>query len=195
MIAEQLRAQTKSIHAATEKLLIGYLKPAATLADYAAVLGAFYGFLHPLEVRLTNAIDLSRLPDFAQRRKSSLLLNDLRATGADASTTAIASDSEMPRIATHADAMGALYVFEGSTLGGQAVINIIKSRIELAPGTYSFFEGYGHNTWSRWQTFVAALNSEQHLPHAASIAKAATDTFSSFHSWLQKTLTDAAVEA
>ncbi len=195
MTAEQLKTETKSIHAKTEKLLISRLKAAGTLADYASILQSFYGFIVPLEQKLNTSINPELLPDYHNRRKAELLGADLAALGVPPSARMEAAQpSDLPRLDHHAQAMGALYVFEGSTLGGQAILNMIQSRIRVPRAACTFFAGYGSRTMPMWKTFVQRLNDDAHQPSAPAIIEAAADTFSSFYSWLQKTLVHAAVE-
>ncbi len=52
-----------------------------------------------------------------------------------------------------------MYVLEGSTLGGQVICQILMRNLAVPelPKALSFFNGYGADTQSYWDTFVHYL--------------------------------------
>lgn len=65
--------------------------------------------------------------------------------------------------------LGALYTFEGSSLGGVMIADRIgEHRTELAEAT-NFLVGYGDRTRKMWQSFGEAMNAE--ITHPPAIAE------------------------
>ena len=109
---------------------------------------------------------LSAVPglDFQARRRRALLDADLKALG----ETADPAPSH-PAPASLPEALGQLYVLEGSTLGGQ----VIRKRVLGAGDTMrglSFLDPYGAETGLRWKSFVGVLDRECRGPDQADAA-------------------------
>jgi heme oxygenase len=77
------------------------------------------------------------------------------------------------RVEDQADLVGALYVIEGATLGGQVISPQIQAgRLGVTPEHGGrFFHGYGEQTTPRWNEFLSF--AEQVCPDAARREKAA----------------------
>jgi len=176
-----LRAATATHHREVERLLpaFGALSP----ADYAAHLAALAGVHLPLEQRLF-AHDWAGLglPDAAERPRAPLLEADLRALGIDPS--AIPRCRALPYLGTLHRALGALYVLEGSRLGGQ----ILARQVAQAAGDVPtrFLVGAAARTGPRWSSFCRFAESRAALhpstiPHATD---AAVETFAALATWL-----------
>ena len=183
MLSAQLKEHTKTNHQLLEKKLVAQMKNISTKQDYAALLVLFYSFFGGLEVAMGKHPDLSFLPDYAQRRKSVALANDLGELGA--MLPAFATNQEMPQIKNNLQTIGALYVMEGSTLGGQYIVKMIEKQLGTNSSLgYSFFNGYGENTEAMWQGFKNAIDGLA-LPfdEEAIVVEAANDTFLHFSKW------------
>ena len=64
-----------------------------------------------------------------------------------------------PRPASLSEALGLLYVLEGSTLGGRLILRELARRgVELAD--LAFLDPYGAETGARWRSFLAVLERE-----------------------------------
>lgn len=98
---------------------------------------------------------LAELPglDFEARRRTRLLRADLDALGA-------APDDEpgdpLP-VGSVAEALGVLYVAEGSTLGAQVIRREVAARNGDFTGL-AFLDPYGERTGERWRGFLAVLD-------------------------------------
>jgi heme oxygenase len=54
--------------------------------------------------------------------------------------------------------LGAMYVMEGSTLGGQYIARQVEEALGLEPGVGdAYFRGYGERTGEMWRAFRAVL--------------------------------------
>jgi heme oxygenase (biliverdin-IX-beta and delta-forming) len=194
-ILPELRRITAPQHQALESAFDGRdslgSKPA-----YERLLMRFFGIHSALEAQLDTVQGLpAALPDFAERRKSSALTADLAAFGVSTDGAAICTD--LPEMKTIAQALGCLYVLEGSTLGGQFMAREVRERLNLGPQIGSeFFSSYGSRVGSMWKTFG------QHLELFASanptcreeILTTAQATFDCFSRWLRQPVTSVPLE-
>jgi heme oxygenase len=127
-----------------------------------------------LESSLHNQVpdDWSRL----RLSKSAWLEADLRALDAPCDARAAA----VPAVQSWAEALGAMYVIEGSTLGLQMVRKRLRPDHPAAQAAGRFVAGYGAESAHHWRAFVAALEClpERDWTVATTAARA---TFDSFH--------------
>jgi heme oxygenase len=184
---EQLREHTAQLHQDLERVLIPVIKQANTPAAYIKLLQLFYGYYYPLEQYIAAHIDTTFPGGFENRRKAAQLLQDIQAmngTLPDPCPTC----SDIPEIHDNAQALGAMYVLEGSTLGGQVICQIIQRNLQVPEVNHalSFFNGYGEETRAKWDSFVHYLEG-YHGDDAqiARLMQAANDTFSKFKAWAE----------
>jgi heme oxygenase (biliverdin-IX-beta and delta-forming) len=64
-----------------------------------------------------------------------------------------------PAIGTKAEAVGALYVVEGSTLGGRKILQALRCQ-GVSTDDLHFLDPYGKETGARWRTFLRILERE-----------------------------------
>lgn len=182
-LASTLKAGTAARHAAAEQQLLPRLETLASLREYRALLYSFYGYFAPVQEKIRCFLTADDLPDIAQRRTSLLLLNDLHALGELSSRIPLCES--LPDITNKASAFGALYVLEGSTLGGRMIARMLQKKLPLSPDSLQFFNGYGEATGAYWTRFLAALNEQ---PAADAVVHCANETFLHFENWLARTL-------
>lgn len=183
-LAEQLREETKNEHAATEKAMMPLLKSARDKDSYSRLLCAMYTYLKPVEEAVFREIDASHLPDQASRRTMGHMAADLEALDANDCTQNLATS--LPKIETTAQAFGALYVLEGSTMGGQIVGGIVRKNLPEDLHHTRYFDSYGEQTRAMWGKFIGALNAfgEAHADTHEEVLAAARETFSLFETHL-----------
>jgi heme oxygenase (biliverdin-IX-beta and delta-forming) len=68
-------------------------------------------------------------------------------------------DAVFPAIETKAEALGGLYVVEGSTLGGRKILQELRSQ-SVSTDDLHFIDPYGKQTAARWHAFLAILERE-----------------------------------
>jgi heme oxygenase (biliverdin-IX-beta and delta-forming) len=125
--------------------------------------------------------------DSAMRLKTPTLVDDLHALGLDnLAIDALPRCAELPVSDTAAACLGALYVLEGATLGGQVLRREMAQRLGLdADNGGAFLNVYGAETGRRWKDFLDYLGR---LPLDADAKQRAVDaacsTFSCFEQWL-----------
>jgi heme oxygenase len=184
MLSDKLKEETKHNHQVLEKALVSQLKAIRSPQEYAGLLKLFYGYFGGLETLINEAIDNSVLTDSGQRRKTRAIANDILALGND--VPAKATGDDLPTIKNHLEALGALYVIEGSTLGGKIISKMMQQQLSLDKGL-SFFLGYGDKTEQMWDAFKQALNNQAQNPEQeAVVIAAANQTFLKFGEWFEK---------
>jgi len=146
------------------------------LPDYRGLLARLLGFYAPFEAAAGVRPERSRW-----------LAADLATLGmAPALRAALPLCPYVPCLDTPERRIGALYVAEGSTLGGGHLarrLDILLGRDTLAGRR--FFVGRGATTDAAWHSFIRRL--EAFAGNAAArrdIARAATATFAAFEQWL-----------
>ena len=185
-LLEALRTGTALLHVALEKRL-PFFSERLDADWYGRLLQAYYGFYGPMEAAL---YDIDLIPegfDPVLRVKTPTLLNDLRALGLpDTAICALPRCAALPTFETPEACLGALYVLEGATLGGQVLRREMAQRLDLdASNGGAFLNVYGAETGRRWKDFLDYLG-RQPLDACAKqrAVEAARSTFSCFEQWL-----------
>jgi len=186
MLSEKLKIQTLTNHQQLEKMLIGRMKAMRSAQDYINLLQLFYSYFGGLETLIDKYIGSDQLPDHAERRKSAALVNDITALGGSAEP--LASGNDLPAIENSLQAYGALYVIEGSTLGGKIISKMVAQQLGIADGKgLSFFSSYGDNLAAMWDKFKENLDLQaQNQSDEDVIVDAANATFAKFKQWAEK---------
>ena len=155
------------------------LRAMQSLTDYIALLQIFYHYFGALEDRIDLFIGSAQLPDHLQRRKSDSLAKDISALGG--ALPEKATLLKLPVIEDHLQAFGALYVMEGSTLGGKFISQMIAKQLNIRDKGLSFFQSYGEHLTTMWAKFKLTLNRQaNNETDAERIIAAAEATFQQF---------------
>ena len=181
MLLEKLKSDTRSHHSRLERL---NGLPASREA-YEALLGLFLGFVEPWEKSLAGAV----VPEVglrAGRGATAWLRADLDGLGWNATQIAgLPRCEDLPGCASRLELLGACYVMEGSTLGGQVVSRHVRETLGLdtaACGRY--FHSYGAEVGTRWQCFRSELMRHSSPENDPRIIEAATNTFQKLTTWM-----------
>lgn len=169
-----------------EKILTSQIKQINLLETYVAMLQLFYSYFGALEDYITQHINPVALSDYQLRRKTESILQDLKTFSGTKPEKAKSAD--LPVIKNNLQAFGALYVIEGSTLGGQIISKMITKQLNLTDSKgLSFFSSYRDQTHAMWASFKTALNRQaQNNQEEMLIINAADDTFVKFKYWIEK---------
>jgi heme oxygenase len=144
-----LRQATAGHHARIESL-IGLGGPFGR-HHYGRVLQGFGAFLHGWEPAVARALPRPLLPWFARGRRAFLIDRDLTVLGLPMPGRGIAV---VPELADRAEALGSLYVMEGSALGGQLIAASLRHRLRIdAENGGAYFNGCGSGTAARWREY------------------------------------------
>ena len=185
-LLEALRAGTALLHAALEKRL-PFFSERLDAQWYRRLLQAYVGFYQPMEAALYGSGLIPEGFDTAMRVKTPTLVNDLYALGLDDhAIDSLPRCLELPTLDTPAACLGALYVLEGATLGGQVLRREMAQRLDVnADNGGAFLDIYGVETGRRWKDFLDYLgNQSLDAPARQRAVDAAHSTFSCFEQWL-----------
>jgi heme oxygenase (biliverdin-IX-beta and delta-forming) len=184
-LSHQLRLATAKLHLRAEELM----NIPALMFDrgsYADTLNRFHGLYYPLEQALRQYSGWGRLGlNLRERSHVGRLSRDLVALGSEPSPQ---HASDIGELTSFEHALGALYVMEGSTLGGRIILRHLEaSEIDVPIGAMAFFGGYGPATGSMWRSFVTKLDAFGAL-HPASrtvVQEGAQQTFLAMITWFE----------
>ena len=183
-ILQRLRRETQAQHEAVEANPFNQALAAGTVtaADAAWFLKKLFGFVLPLEEginRLGPVLDPGW--ELYTRRRAYLIPFDLQDLLGH-SALPLPLCPVLPPLATPAQALGVLYVLEGSTLGGQ----VIARQLEKAGlgAAKRYFTAYGAHTGPRWQATCRLLTEAATPENEDEIVASATRTFADLAAWL-----------
>jgi heme oxygenase (biliverdin-IX-beta and delta-forming) len=182
IISQEIKNATAQSHQALEKLIVDQIRSISGPRDYAYLLALFSGFFGGLELLIDEYVSAQYLPDLHDRRKAYLIAEDLRNLGGQVPKT---SGLEfLPVIENHFQAFGALYVMEGSSLGGGHIVKMIRKKLPETDA-FLFFSGYGEHTVDMWNRFKIYLDQTSGTPDEInSMISTARDTFLKFAEWI-----------
>ena len=183
MISQKLKRETTESHQKLEKKIILQIKNIKRDEEYGRLIAAFYGFISPLEQQIMGKLTESTMPDIGQRAKANLLEDDLNEIGAEIMTK---QRVDLPEIRNQYDAIGALYVLEGSTLGGQIIKKMVQKALNKSTDTgFAYFSSYGSETRTYWANFIRTIDSmELQNDEEEAIIARANDTFQKFYQYM-----------
>jgi heme oxygenase len=182
MLMQRLRSETQPEHTAMEDTL-DLLRPTATLDDYKATLQQFEAYVGAWEAFGQTHCPAAMQPLFAARQRHPLLVADL--TFFDVAP--LKETPLLPDLATPAAFLGAMYVMEGSTLGGQLISRHLEKAFALTGGNgYSFFQGHGVDTGRLWKEFATALESQAESLNQDEVVNGAKQMFIAFRTWVER---------
>jgi len=179
-----LRAETRPAHDQLEGTL-GLLDERLGLDAYRRVIERFYGFWRNWEPRMATLFQDAAFLD--PRRRMHLLRADLVALGLSAHAVAMLPTCPVPILRNAVEALGSLYVMEGSTLGGRVIERNVERCLGLN-GRYgcAYFAGYGTRTGAMWRLFLARLDQAP-AADAEQVTDGAAATFERLARWLPQT--------
>lgn len=159
-VSEYLKQNTAVYHDAAEKLFNSgkIFNKTFTLEDYKKIIHTNYLMLLHSEDKIFHKLDrYSEKLQLNDRKKLPLIEKDLKSLLLE--KTAAGHELEL---LSHHEALGAMYVIEGSTLGG----NVIAKQLSRTEGfddvTFNFFGCYHENTGPMWKNFKETLDAEVH---------------------------------
>ncbi len=184
MLSDDLKNTTHEVHQQLETKM-DLMSRLETKESYLELLKKFYQYYLPIESKLSaypNELPLEG------RMKISLLKKDLLALGlSEDEISTLPAAKTVPEINSASEAIGAFYVLEGSTMGGQVISKQLRTKLEITPETGgSFFWAYGPKTMPMWLAFREFLNSDEtsQKRDKSKILESAKSTFLSLERWV-----------
>lgn len=176
MLSTHIKESTKTPHQEVEKKVVLRIKAIRSEADYIDLLKHFYAYFNAVEQAIAPYITTAILPDLDNRRNSSYIKADIEELGGNINELPAAV---APNISNAVQALGALYVLEGSIMGGPYIVQMLQKG-GISKG-FSFFNGYGAESGQKWAGFISVLNSlPQNEEESSACLKAAEETFANF---------------
>jgi len=145
------------------------------MVAYQEIIVRLYGFYVPFEAAAAMRPD-----------RSQWLADDMSALGLKRSLHALPLCQDVPCLANAHRRLGALYVAEGSALGGRDLARGLDSLLgkNVMMGR-QFFTGRGARTGEAWGIYLAQLSAAPPDPSVRlEIINGAVETFAAFENWL-----------
>ena len=171
MLMARLKEATRQRHEEVEARM-PVLDPGLPLPGYARLLRQLQTVVEPLEAQLLER-SVPAAFRLKERLKAPLLARDLAALPASPSLPPLAV-----RLTGLPEALGALYVLEGSTLGGQVIGRHLRARGLTPARGGAYFHAYGPETGAMWRAFSEAMNGWEGEPER--VIAGANLTFGAF---------------
>jgi len=184
-----LKTKTAPQHDALEQtpLAMCIVREDLQLSQYISYLKTMYAFVKPFE-RNYYPVLTSVFPNIKERSRIAALESDLLQLGLSTEELAAIELLQFQADIALPEAVGAMYVLEGSTLGGRVILKNVDKTLGLdAANGAQYFHGYGAETGPKWKEFLdnlwtfAAGSDEQEQ-----IFKGAQRTFSALHGLFDK---------
>lgn len=159
-----------------------------TPSAYRDLLTRLYGFQAPFEAAAERAPrELRDAIDMAARAKTTLIAADLAALGFAGRLEDLPRCETLPEWGDEAEWLGALYVTEGSTLGGAQIAKALaRSPHPETREARRFFLAYGEKRGQMWRSLLDRLETLADDEAADSRSRlAAATTFAAFEAWMR----------
>ena len=184
-----LREATAPAHEAIDRQL--QLGADLALERYVRILQGFEGFLSAWEPAVAGVLPPEQRAWFSGRSRLAFVRQDLAllAPGAPSGPAPM-----LPPLLNRAAAFGAMYVLEGSALGGQVIARRIAERFGFdGQRGAAYFHGFGGRTGSLWREFRERLETEVDPAARGDACAAAVGTFEALGLHFETVLRDEAV--
>ena len=175
MLSERLKEETQSLHDALEQnpFMQKLENKRFSHEDYKSLLSLFYGLHRIVEGQLSDYDELN----MPLRERSSHIEKDLKELGCTQAAMNKSCDTDLElKIDTLSKAYGALYVLEGSRMGGMFLTKMIRSSLGEAISV-SYFEGFKEKTPAYVAEFKELLNEKEIIINAKECIQCAKDMF------------------
>ena len=161
MFLQNLRASTADCHKQLElnSLSLALLSDTVNENVYSTYLARLYSFVKGFEQYIYPALSLHFL-NINHRKKALFIEEDLKALDIVIDKYTLLEEAFFSN--TYPDiymAAGALYVLEGSTLGGQIIVKHLQKAMPEGLVNAAYFSGYQQKTGSMWKEFLLQLTA------------------------------------
>jgi len=182
MDLQQLRRETLPDHNAVEQS-VPLMDEELDVDTYVSCLLKLHGIIAAWEEWAAPNAPAWIQPLLAARRRGQLLIRDLTWFGVDTSGQARPT---LPEMRDTASLLGAMYVMEGSTLGGQLIARHVELVLGLtAAQGNAYFCGHNERTGQLWKEFCDALRTKVPESETDAVIAAAKAMFGVFGSWME----------
>jgi heme oxygenase len=177
----RLRSETASDHAAVENTM-PLLGDGLNREAYAKILTRLHPIVSAWETHLPLHPQRPNVAFVMERSRLTLLERDLDALNAGCNEPA---SCNLPDFPNRAQLLGAMYVMEGSRLGGQIIARHVEDVLHLTFGEgTAYFRGFGDGTGPMWKEFINYLNTEVPNDQTDEVIVGAKKMFAAFGTWM-----------
>lgn len=175
MITTVLKEATRPMHEALEACMFSENILAKSLMpkQYRLLIQANYTVHSILENRVFTALtaDVKHALCIEERVKLPALQADRHILSLPGEIN-LPADIFVPEVHDQEEALGAMYVMEGATLGGNMIVRHLKKTAALADLSFHYYGVYGETTGEKWKRFQNVLNTYVSPHSEACVAKA-----------------------
>jgi light-regulated signal transduction histidine kinase (bacteriophytochrome)/heme oxygenase len=187
-LRERLREVTRDSHERMHRH-DGFLAAAEGAIDpqlYQDLLARLYGFYWPFERHFSEApASMAKAIGLSKRARTPNLRSDLIVLGFTGRLDRLPICPYIPTPDTEPAWLGALYVTEGSTMGGGQIARAL-AKSGFSHEQTRFFAAHGKAGAAMWKSFIARLDSLSTDPRSTHAAEAsARAVFAAFEEWMQ----------
>ena len=183
MDIQRLRQETKADHRAVEDA-VPLMHEGLDIAQYVQCLRQIYGVVAAWEERAAEIGPQWLQLALLTRQRKPLLERDLAwfgVTEKDDRRPTLPEMNDLPSL------FGAMYVMEGSTLGGQFIARHLETTLHLSEGQgCSYFRGHGSQTGPLWKEFCEMLKLRISDEQTGAVVISAKAMFRTFGTWMQR---------
>jgi heme oxygenase (biliverdin-IX-beta and delta-forming) len=187
---QRLRESIMPLHEEAERSgpLHAIVSGNITMTEYAEVLKRLHGFVLPAERMIGSLITSASMEiDYQAIKRCAHLEKDLAFLGATADEVGKLPHSEdLATLDTVPKAIGVLYLFEGSRLGGQVLAKCLRDHFGFSElQGYAYFASNGANVAILWQSFKDEVGRYvASTAHEGEIIESAQRGFALLNAWL-----------
>ena len=182
MDISRLRRETAWDHEAVEGVM-PLMTQELDSKEYVACLSRMYGVVAAWEEQAYREAPGWLRVSLAERKRLGMLDRDLAFFGHVPSE----ERSTLPAIDDVPSLLGAMYVMEGSTLGGQQIARHVEKCMGLTTGVgNAYFVGHGDQTGRRWKEFCLMLETKVPESDAEAVVQGAKAMFATFGGWMRR---------
>ncbi|QEM05955.1 biliverdin-producing heme oxygenase [Mucilaginibacter rubeus] len=177
MLHEKIKQATAHLHDQLEqKMFTGQIMDGSfTFKQYQTILTVNYATHLAVEDFLFNNLsdELCQKLNIEARIKLPALLRDLEEINSSVSSS-LPEAPEYIDLNSDASILGAMYVLEGATLGGNVIAKRLKTNGQLLSYnlSYHYYQVYGDQLGLKWKQFLEVLNAIPEAEHEAAIKNA-----------------------
>lgn len=180
---QKLRQETEADHRTVEDA-VPLMHEGLDTSQYVQCLQQLYGVVAAWEERVAEIGPEWLQSALLARQRKPLLERDFAwfgVTEKDDRRPALPEMDDLPSL------FGAMYVMEGSTLGGQLIARHVEKVLHLSEGQgSSYFRGHGSQTGPMWKEFCEMLKQRIPDEQTDAVVVSAKAMFSTFGTWMQR---------
>lgn len=187
-VRQTLKKATSGQHGEIEKNM-NLMSPEMNRTRYKNLMARFAVFFNKIEEEIDHREDLPIELEWDKRKKCDLLARDLQLLGMRPANSNLPEEFQPP-LKRLPEVLGALYVLEGSTLGGQMLAAHFTDKLSITSDTGgAYYNAYGSQTGAYWRKYIEVLESKITTEADLQLAvNAARKTFLCLSSWMVSTL-------